>query len=172
MGWRRMSEEEHIIAVITEHKPGVLFQVANMIRRRNFNIETISVGQVDTDIARMTITLRGDRHTVEQVVKQLSKLVSVIKISEIDPRNSIIRELALIKTHAPSTSTRNDIIQYANIFRARIVDVSPDSLVVEITGTSDKIDAFLDLMRGFGVKEIARTGITALVRGARTVKVE
>jgi len=167
------NEQNHIISTIVEHKPGVLYMVSNMFRRRGFNIESISVGSTEqSDLARMTITVKGDERTVEQVVKQLNKLIDVIKVSRLDPANIVTRELALIKVRALDTKVRSDVINYADIFRARVVDVSSESLMVEITGTSDKINAFLDLMKPFGVKEVARTGITALSRGVKSVKIE
>jgi acetolactate synthase-1/3 small subunit len=166
-------EQNHIISAIVEHKPGVLYTVANLFRRRGFNIESISVGPIEqSDLARMTITVKGDERTIEQVVKQLNKLVDVIKVSRLDPISIVTRELALIKVRALDTKARSDVINYADIFRARVVDVSSESLMVEITGTSDKIDAFLDLMKPFGVKEVARTGITALSRGVKSLKIE
>ena len=168
-----MTEQNHIISTIVEHKPGVLYTVANLFRRRGFNIESISVGPTEqSDLARMTITVNGDERTVEQVVKQLNKLIDVIKVSRLNPASIVTRELALIKVHALDTKVRSDVINYADIFRARVVDVSSESLMVEITGTSDKIDAFLDLMKPFGVKEVARTGITALSRGVKSIKIE
>ncbi|MEM3383553.1 MAG: acetolactate synthase small subunit [Nitrososphaerales archaeon] len=158
--------KNYIISTIVENKPGVLHRASNMFRKRGFNIDSISVGPTEhKDLARMTITINGDETTVEQLVKQLSKLIDVIKISVLNPQSSVIRELALIKLHVPDAKARSDIINYANIFRGRIVDVSPASITVEITGTPDKIDAFLSLASTFGIKEIARTGITALVRG-------
>ena len=166
-------EQTTIIAVIVEHKPGVLYRVSNMFRRRCFNIESISVGSSEqNDLARMTITVKGDDKTTEQVVKQLSKLIDVIKVSKMDPTNVVIRELALVKVSTKGTKTRSDVINYADIFRARVVDVSSESLMMEVTGTHDKIDAFIDLMKPFSVKEISRTGITALSRGAKSVKIE
>jgi len=168
-----MREQNHIISTIVEHKPGVLYTVANLFRCRGFNIESISVGPTEqSDLARMTITVEGDERTVEQVVKQLNKLIDVIKVSRLDPASIVTRELALIKVRALNTKSRSDVINYADIFRARVVDVSSESLTMEITGTSDKIDAFLDLMKPFGVKEVARTGITALSRGVKSIKIE
>ena len=166
-------EHNHIISTIVEHKPGVLFSVANLFRRRNFNIDNISVGPAEeAGLARMTITVRGDDRTIEQVIKQLNKLIDVIKVTRLDPDNIVTRELALIKVNALNTKARSDLINYAEIFRARVVDVSSESLMVEITGTSDKIDAFIDIMKPFGVREVARTGITALSRGAKSVRME
>ena len=164
-------EQTYIIATLVENKPGVLYEVSNMFRRRCFNIDSISVGTAETsDMARMTITVRGDDCTIEQVVKQLSKIISVIKVSILDPTCTVSREMALIKVHTADNKARSDIIQYAEIFRGHIVDVSQDSIIVEITGDSDKIDAFVDLSHPFGVKEISRTGITALTRGGRAIR--
>jgi len=168
-----MEEKSHIIAAIVEHKPGVLYSVANMFRRRNFNIESIAVGPTEqSDLARMTITVKGDEKLIEQVIKQLNKLIDVVKVSRLDPASIVSREMALVKISAPGDKARTDVINYANIFRARVVDVSTESLMVEITGGSDKIDAFIDLMKPFGVKEVARTGVTALSRGAKSVRIE
>jgi len=165
-------EQNHIISAIVEHKPGVLYGISNLFRRRGFNIESISVGVTEqSDLARMTITVKGDERTIEQVVKQLNKLIDVIKVSRLNPASIVTRELALIKVSALDTKARSDVINYADIFRARVVDVSSESLMVEITGDSDKIDAFLDLMKPFGVKEVARTGITALSRGAKSTRI-
>jgi len=166
-------EHSHIISTIVEHKPGVLYSVSNLFRCRGFNIDSISVGPAEElGLARMTIMVRGDDRTIEQVIKQLNKLIDVIKVTRLEPENIVTRELALIKVNAPSTKARSDIINYADIFRARVVDVSTESLMMEITGTSNKIDAFISLMRPFGVREVARTGITSLSRGAKSVRIE
>ena len=166
-------EHSHIISTIVEHKPGVLYTVSNLFRRRGFNIDNISVGPAEeVGLARMTIMVRGDDRTIEQVIKQLNKLIDVIKVTRLHPEHSVTRELALIKVNAINTKARSDIINYADIFRARVVDVSPDSLMMELTGTSDKIDAFINLMKPFGVKEVARTGKTALSRGAKSVIID
>ena len=166
-------EHNHIISTIVEHKPGVLYTVSNLFRRRGFNIDNISVGPAEeTGLARMTITVKGDDRTIEQVVKQLNKLIDVIKVTRLNQDNIVTRELALIKVNTLTAKARSDLINYADIFRARVVDVSSESLMVEITGTSNKIDAFIDLMKPFGLKEIARTGITALSRGAKSTKID
>ena len=167
------NERTQIIAAIVEHKPGVLYSVANMFRRRGFNIESISVGPTEKeDLARMTMTVKGDEKTIEQVVKQLNKLIDVVKVSRLDPANIVTREMALIKVHISETKARSDIINYVDVFRGRVVDISAESLTIEITGGSDKIDAFIDLMKTFGIKELARTGITALSRGLKSVRIE
>jgi acetolactate synthase-1/3 small subunit len=166
-------EKTHIISAIVENKPGVLYSVSNMFRRRGFNIESISVGPTEQeDLARMTVTVKGDEKTIDQVVKQLNKLIDVIKVSILDPTSVVTREMALIKVHSSETKARSDIMNYVEVFRGRVVDISPETLMVEITGSSDKISAFLDLMKPFGIKEIARSGITALSRGSKSVKVE
>ena len=167
-----MTEKQtYIIGTLVEHKPGVLYEVANMFRRRGFNIESISVGVTEQkDLARMTITVNGDERTLEQVVKQLNKLINVIKVSILDPKTTVTREMALIKVHVADTKARSDIIQYVDIFRGHIIDISPDSVIVEITGDSEKIDAFLDFATPLGIKEVARTGITALTRGGKAIK--
>ncbi|MEM4297229.1 MAG: acetolactate synthase small subunit [Nitrososphaerota archaeon] len=158
--------QTYILSTIVENKPGVLFRAANMFRRRGFNIESISVGPIEPrDLARMTITVAGDESTVEQIVKQLGKLIDVIKVSVLEPKDSVVRELALIKVHAHDPRARTDIMSYASIFRSRVVDVSPSTITVEVTGGPDKIEAFISLVSGYGIKEIARTGITALPRG-------
>jgi acetolactate synthase-1/3 small subunit len=163
----------HIISIIVEHKPGVLYNVSNLFRCRGFNIDSVSVGPAEeAGLARMTIMVRGDDRTIEQVVKQLNKLIVVIKVTRLDPESIVTRELALIKVIALNSKARSDIINYADIFRARVVDVSSESLMMEITGSSDKIDAFISLMKPFVVKEVARTGITALSRGAKSVKID
>jgi acetolactate synthase I/III small subunit len=165
-------EKNKIISVLVENKPGVLHNIANLFRRRNFNIESITVGPTEKkDLARMTITTNGDEKTVEQVVKQLAKLIDVIRVEELDMGNAVIRELSLIKIHVPTTKERSDIINCVDVFRGRIIDVSTDSLTVEITGTPDKLDAFLNLMKSYGILELARTGLTALARGSKSIKI-
>ncbi|RLI29665.1 acetolactate synthase small subunit [Candidatus Bathyarchaeota archaeon] len=162
--------KDQIFAVIVENKPGVLFRVTNMIRRRGFNIESISVGTlVDPNYSRMTIVVRGEEPEVSQVMKNLYKLVETVRVAKIPSDNSVVRELALIKVEATSQTVRSDILNYANIFRAKVVDVVGDSLTIEITGEPRKIDAFIDVIKPFGIKEIARTGIAALVRGSQTI---
>ncbi|MEM2455249.1 MAG: acetolactate synthase small subunit [Candidatus Bathyarchaeia archaeon] len=166
-------EKVYMISAIVEHKPGVLFTISNMFRRRGFNIESISVGVSEQpDLARMTITIKGDESLIEQVIKQLRKIISVVKVSVLDPKNTVARELALIKVSTPDTKTRSDVINYTEIFKGHIVDVAHDSLIIEITGDEEKINAFIDLMKPFGIKEIARTGIAALPRSMRSIKME
>jgi acetolactate synthase-1/3 small subunit len=162
-----------VIAALVENKPGVLHSVANMFRRRGFNIESITVGRTEQEsLSRMTITVNGDEKTLEQIIKQMNKLIDVVKVSELEPENIVTRELALIKVNVPDTKTRSDIINCVEVFRCRVVDVSSETLTIEITGTSDKIDAFLNLMKTYGIMELARTGITALSRGVKSIRIE
>jgi len=167
------NQEKAIIAALVENKPGVLHSVANMFRRRDFNIDSISVGLAEQKgLSRMTIGVKGDQKTIDQVVKQLKKIIDVVKASQLSPTGTVIRELALVKVHVPDGKVRSEIINFTDVFRGRIVDVAPDSLMVEITGTPDKIDAFLNLMNNFGILELARTGITALSRGTKSIGLE
>ena len=162
-----------VISVLVENKPGVLHLIANLFRRRNFNIESITVGPTQQpNIARMTITVNEDEKTIDQVVKQVEKQIDVLKVSELEQGNFVMRELALVKVNVPSAKERSDIINCVEVFRGRIIDVSIDSLTVEITGTPDKIDAFLNLMKSYGIIELARTGITALARGAKSIRID
>jgi acetolactate synthase-1/3 small subunit len=162
-----------VIAALVENKPGVLHSVANMFRRRDFNIESITVGRSEQeDLSRMTITVNGDEKVLEQVVKQMSKLIDVVKVSRLEPENIVTRELALIKVNIPDNKSRSDVINCVDVFRGRVVDVSPESLTMEITGTPDKIDAFLNLMKTYGIMELARTGLTALSRGVSSIKID
>jgi acetolactate synthase I/III small subunit len=162
-----------VISVLVENKPGVLHLIANLFRRRNFNIESITVGPTqEPNIARMTITVNEDEKTIDQVVKQVAKQIDVLKVSELEQGNFVMRELALIKVNVPSSKERSDVINCVEVFRGRIIDVSTDSLTVEITGTPDKIDAFLNLMKSYGIIELARTGITALARGAKSIRID
>jgi len=160
---------KHTLAVLVENRSGVLSRVASLFSRRGYNIDSLAVGVTeDPEISRMTIVVHGDDHVLEQVTKQLNKLVDVIKVSDIGGDDAVERELALIKVSA-DVSSRAEIIQIANIFRARIVDVAPKSMIVEVTGDEGKIDAIEKLLRQFGIKEMARTGKIALVRGPKKV---
>ncbi len=159
----------HTIAALVENKPGVLARVAGLFRRRGFNIESLAVGVTEKPhLSRMTIVVEGDDKTIEQVTKQLNKLIEVVKVSDVT-ENSVERELALVKVNT-TPQTRGEIIEIANIFRARIVDVARDSFIIEITGDEEKINAFIDLMRQYGIKEVARTGKIAMQRGSKTVE--
>jgi acetolactate synthase-1/3 small subunit len=164
------NEKTKVIAALVEDKPGVLHSVSNLFRRRAFNIGSLTVGPAETKgLSRMTISVKGDEKTIDQVVLQLNKLVEVVKVCKLDPDNIVTRELALAKVKVPDARTRSDVINCVDVFRAHVVDVSPESLTVEITGGPDKIDAFLNLMRPFGIIELARTGLTALSRGSNAI---
>ncbi|MFH1403219.1 MAG: acetolactate synthase small subunit [Candidatus Altiarchaeota archaeon] len=161
-----MAEETHIITALVEHKPGVLQKIASLFARRKFNIDSITVGSTDhPDVARMTIVTRGDDKILEQVTKQMNKLVNVIKVSDIDRDNAVARELCIIKVNAPDETHKSQIIRYTEVFRGNVVDVSSKSISVEIIGDTKKIEAFISLMRQLGIKEVARTGVTAIQRG-------
>jgi acetolactate synthase-1/3 small subunit len=167
------SGKTKVISVLVENKPGVLHSVANLFRRRNFNIESITVGATQQqDVARMTITVNADEKTLDQVVKQVAKQIDTLTVEELAQGTFVMRELALIKVKITDSKERSDVINFVNVFRGRIIDVSTDSITVEITGGPDKIDAFLNLMKTFGVLELARTGITALARGAKSIKID
>lgn len=157
---------KHTIVALVENRPGVLNRVSSLFRRRSFNISSIAVGETEMpDVSRMTIVVDGATTAVEQVTKQLYKLIEVVKVSDITAEEMVARELALIKVKA-TASTRGEIIQIVDIFRANIIDVAPDSLIIEATGDEEKITSLLQLLRGFGIKEMARTGRVSLVRGA------
>lgn len=160
---------EHIIAVLVENKPRVLARVASLFARRGYNIESLAVGPTqDPNISRITLVVTGNEHVLEQITKQLYKLIEVIKVSDFSDTPVVDRELALIKVHAPS-NLRGEIAQTAEIFRARIVDVDEESLIIEVTGTPDKIDALEQLLRKYGIIEMTRTGRIALARGSQSL---
>ena len=148
-----------------ENKPGVLQKVAGMFNRRGFNIDSITVGESEVDgLSRMVISVHADQKGLEQVTKQLNKLVDVIKIKDIT-QTAVKRELCLIKVHIANEKARSEIMQYTSIFRAKIVDVCEETLIIELTGDIDKVDAFVSLLKGYGIKRISRTGLTAMARG-------
>jgi len=162
---------KHTLSVLVENRAGVLSRVAGLFSRRGFNIDSLAVGVTENpDISRITIIVNGDDYTVEQVTKQLNKLIDVIKIKRLDDSDSVSRELALIKVSA-TAETRSEIVQLVEIFRAKIVDVSKSTLTIEISGAEDKVAALLDLLRQFGIKEIVRTGTIAIERGNKYIKV-
>ena len=160
-----MNPTKHTLVALVADRPGVLNRVASLFRRRGFNIDSIAVGHTEQEgVSRMTIVVNGDTATVEQVRKQLDKVIEVIKVSDITKEGMVDRELALIKVKT-TPATRSEIMQIVDIFRANIVDVAADSLIVEVTGDEDKIDSLSNLLRDFGIKEIARTGRLAMTRG-------
>jgi acetolactate synthase I/III small subunit len=164
----RMSR--HILAALVENRPGVLSRVANLFRRRNFNIDSLTVGRThNTDLSRLTLVLEGSQEEVERLEKNLYKLINVIQVEHMTDRPSICRDLALIKVSVDG-SNRREVHELADIFRARIVDVSPESMIIELTGEESKIENFTDLLRPFGIVEMVRTGLVAMGRGDHTLE--
>ncbi len=160
---------KYTLSVLVENHPGVLSRVAGLFSRRGFNIDSLAVGVTeDPTISRMTIVVNGDDYIVEQVTKQLNKLIDVIKIKKLNPKEAVERELALIKVNANS-QTRSDIIQITEIFRANIVDVSKETLTIEISGDEDKIEALIELLKQYGIREVVRTGLIAIERGNKVI---
>jgi acetolactate synthase I/III small subunit len=156
---------KHILVALVQDRPGVLNRISSTLRRRNFNIDSIAVGRIEVPhLSRMTIVVEGDDAKVEQARKQLDKVVEVIRITNITEENPVAREMAMIKVKA-TPSTRSEIIQIVDIFRSNIVDVSPDSLIIVVTGNQEKVDTLIELLRGFGIRELSRTGTIALPRG-------
>lgn len=161
---------KHTLAVLALNKPGVLARISGLLSRRVFNIESIAAGYTEeTDITRITIVVQGDDHILDQVIKQLSKLVDVIKIQELEGRESIDRELALIKVKA-CADRRHDIVDIVNIFRANIVDVNRETMVIELTGDEQKINALCAVLEEHGIVEMVRTGKIALSRNPVAIK--
>ncbi len=159
--------KKHTLSVTVENKPGVLTRVATLFRRRGYNIDSLTVGTTENPtISRMTIVVEGDDAVIEQVTKQLYKLVDVIKIIDVTEEKAVERELVLIKVKADNAA-RADIVQIVDIFRARIVDIGRSSLIIEATGDSTKIDAIEDSLRPFGIMELVRTGKVAMLRGTK-----
>ncbi len=160
-----MAPNKHTLIALVENKPGVLNRISSLFRRRGFNIESIAVGKSEIpNISRTTIVVDGTTTSVEQVRKQLDKIVDVVRVLELSEEDTINRELALVKVKTTSVN-RSEIIQIVAIFRANIVDVGIDTLTVEVTGDEDKIDSLVALLQGFGIKELARTGRIAMTRG-------
>lgn len=160
-----MTNNYHVISTLVEDKPGVLQKVAGMFNRRGFNIDSITVGNSEVEgLSRMVITVHADEKGLEQVTKQLNKLIDVIKIKDITEK-AVKRELCLIKVSVPNEKTRAEIMQFSNIFRAHILDVSEQTLMIELTEDKEKINAFISLVEPFGIKRIVRTGLTAMSRG-------
>ena len=157
---------KHTLSVLVENKPGVLSRVAGLFTRRGYNIDSLAVSPTeDAHMSRMTIAVDASRFPVEQMTKQLDKLVNVIKIRDMDPDNMVSRELALMKV-AADARTRSEVIQLVEIFEARIIDVTPESLTIQVTGESDELINFEQLLRPFGLIELVKTGVVALGRGA------
>ena len=167
-----MPVTKHTLVALVEDKPGVLNRMVSLFRRRGFNIESIAVGSSELPhLSRMTIVVGGPADIVEQVRKQLDKVIEVVKVTDITDKRILARELALIKVKA-TASTRSEIIEIVDIFKANILDVSADSIVIEVTGDEDKVNSLFNLLRGFGVKEMNRTGRIATTRGGKMLPAE
>jgi acetolactate synthase I/III small subunit len=159
----------HTLSVLVENKPGVLARVAGLFSRRGFNIESLAVGPTEhTEISRMTIVVNVADLPLEQVTKQLNKLVNVLKIVELDPALSVQRELLLVKVRA-DLAIRSAVLETAQLFRAKVVDVSPESVTIEATGTADKLDALTTMLEPFGIREMVQSGMVAVGRGPRSI---
>jgi acetolactate synthase I/III small subunit len=159
----------HTLSVLVESKPGVLARVAGLFSRRGFNIESLAVGPTENpDVSRMTIVVAVEDLPLEQVTKQLNKLVNILKIVELDPALAVRRELLLVKVRADAT-VRSQVLEAVQLFRAKVVDVSPEALTVEATGTADKIEALLRMLEPYGVREMVQSGMVAIGRGPRSI---
>jgi acetolactate synthase-1/3 small subunit len=161
---------KHTISVLVENKAGVLARVASLFARRGFNIDSLAVGTTEhPEVSRMTIVVDLPQRPLDTVTKQVYKLINVLKVSELDPANSVERELMLVKVKAPP-ATRAEIVSLVEVFRAKIVDVAADTMTIEVTGVPEKLRAFEELVRGFGIIELVKTGRVALARGSRSIK--
>ncbi len=161
---RQLTGRKHILSLLVENRPGVLARIAGLFSRRGFNIDTLAVGPTeDPDISRITLTLDGAVHPIDQVTKQLHKLVNVIKIRDMEPGSTTTREMALFRVNA-SVESRSEIMQFAEIYEAKVVDVSRRSLTIEVTGSQEKIDSFEAMIRPHGLIEMARTGEVAITK--------
>ncbi|EWC64430.1 Acetolactate synthase small subunit [Actinokineospora spheciospongiae] len=159
----------HTLSVLVENKPGVLARVSGLFSRRGFNIESLAVGPTEhPDVSRMTIVVAVEELPLEQVTKQLNKLVNVIKIVELEPSVAVQRELLLVKVRADAT-VRSQVLETVQLFRAKVVDVSPEALTIEATGTHDKIEALLRMLEPYGVREMVQSGMVAIGRGPRSI---
>jgi acetolactate synthase-1/3 small subunit len=162
----------HLLVVIVNNRPGVLNRVASLVRARNFNIESLAVGHTERpDISRMTLTLRGDDFAVEQMEKQLYRLIDVLKVQDLPETGVIEHELALIKVRA-THHNRSEILKIVELYKGRVLDVSGDALVVEQSGSEQEIDSLIALMGGFGIKELVRTGAVAMSRGSNAIDID
>ena len=157
----------HTLSVLVENKPGVLARISGLFARRGYNIESLAVGPTERpDVSRMTIVVNVDELPLEQVTKQLNKLVNVLKIVELEPENSVQREFMLVKVRADAT-TRSHVLEIVQLFRAGVVDVAPDAVTIEVTGSRDKLDALLRVLEPLGVRELVKSGAVALARGSK-----
>lgn len=158
-----MKEKKHIISMLVEDQPGVMTRISGMFARRGFNIDTITVGKTNTpDISKIVITVIGDDNTLEQVEKQINKLIDVIKVNDLG--TGIIRELCLIKVKTPDKKAKDALFNYAEVYKAKFVDVNHTSMTLEIIGVPEKIDSFIEMVKSYGIVDISRTGVTAMSR--------
>jgi len=163
---RMHTGRKHVLSILVENKPGVLTRIAGLFARRGFNIDTLTVGPTDDeDVSRITLTVDGALHPIDQVTKQLHKLVNVLKIRDLEPGDTVARELALFKVAVNDGAQRAEVMQVTEIFRGKVVDVTKRSLIIEVTGTTEKIEAFENMVRPFGLIEMMRTGEIAISRG-------
>ena len=159
----------HTLSVLVENKPGVLARISGLFSRRGFNIDSLAVGPTENpEVSRMTIVVSVDKLPLEQVTKQLNKLINVLKIVELDPENSVQRELKLVKVHVDNVK-RSSVLEIVTLFRAKVVDVAPDSVTIEATGSKDKLEALLRVLEPFGIKELVQSGAVAVGRGGKSV---
>lgn len=159
----------HTLSILVQDQPGVLARISSLFSRRAYNIESLAVGTTETEgISRMTVVVNVDEHALEQITKQLNKLINVLKIVELDDTTAIARQLMLIKVRADDKS-RGAVLELVELFRAKVVDVSTDAVTVEATGSVDKLEAFLEVLAPYGIKEIVQSGVVALARGGRSI---
>ena len=162
--------KKRVLSLLVDNTSGVLSRVARLFSRRGYNIDSLTVGETaDPRYSRMTVVARGDEQILDQIVKQLAKLIDVVDIKVLEEESSVNRELVLVKVRADAAD-RQSIIAIANVFRGSIIDVGKDSLIIELTGQQSKLDAFVELLRGYEILELARTGITGLSRGAEDIR--
>jgi acetolactate synthase-1/3 small subunit len=159
---------KHTVSVLVENKPGALARVSTMFARRGFNIDSLSVGPTERhDVSRITLRVDCERHSIEQIEKQMHKLVNVLRVSELEPGEAVERELALIKVHAPADK-RHELVALGEVFQARVADLGADAMIFEVVGSPEELDSFEELVRPYGVKEMARTGRIGLGRTSTT----
>ena len=161
-----MKQQTSTVAFLVENKPGVLFKVSNMFRRRGFNIESISVGPIEErDLARMTVTVKANSRILNQIVEQLDKMVDVVKVKRLEPRRTVMREMALIKLNISDPLAREEALRQVNSYHGLILNIEPDYLIAEVTGEPETINEFIEDVRPIGIEELSRTGVTALEKG-------
>jgi len=161
-----MKERKHVIAMLVEDQPGVLTRIAGMFARRGFNIDTITVGKTtNPGISQMVVSVMCDDETLEQIQKQVHKLIDTIKVNEMSEESSVIRELCLLKVSLSDKKKKEEVLRYSKIYKTKIVDITPKHVTCELIGEPAKIDSFIELMKQFGIKEVSRTGVTAIARG-------